>query len=366
MWRRRIAAVAASATVIATGAVAPAAWADGPGEPLYGYLNADTLPDLAWLGTAPPRNCAVRVRFGRPGGGYLAPREYTYRGPGGGGPGACPDLGVAVDLDDSGTAELVLGWYAGHPGRSGDDLLVLRNFALSAGLQALQRPNFLGLADFDGDRRQDIYEWTDQGEGFATYLNDGTGTLRPGPVRYCAGSLQYKLADFDLDGATDMAIVYVDRCADGAHGVAVVFDDGTVTELPGVPGGEWSWTINVLDADHNGVPDVLTYYHPTGLHNTFLGVGDGTFVSSPLAVQDAVTVSGTVPTSLPLLANDWVSRRARLSIVTPPMFGTLRVTAGRSVVYTPTSAPGVADRFVYQVTQDDRSSNATVIVKIAP
>ena len=363
MWRRRIAMVAAAATIIALGAAVPA-WAGGPGEPLYGHLNSDQVTDRAWLGAAPPHNCSVLVEIGRPGGGYLPPHRYTYPGPGGGASTACPDLGVAVDLDGAGAAELVVGWYNGRPGGSAHDLLVLRDFTVSGGFRAIRRPNFTGRADFDGDRRPDLYQWTDQGQGFATYLNGGTGTLVPGPVRYCAGWLDHHLADFDRDGAMDVAIAYVQGCAGNTRGVVVVLDDGTVVDLQGVLGGQQSWAIHVLDADRNGIPDVLTYYQPTGELTTFLGIGDGTFVASPLAAPDAVTVSGTGPTRIPVQANDYGSTRARVSIVTAPTFGTVRVTAGRAVIYTPADSPGRTDQFVYRLTQDGKTSDGRVMVKI--
>ncbi|MEO3741915.1 FG-GAP-like repeat-containing protein [Plantactinospora sp. B5E13] len=373
MWRSPLAAVAAMATIIAVGTVGvPPARAGGPGEPLYGDLNGDGPVDRARLGAA-PRACTVTVEFGRPEGGHLPPRQYTYQAPGRGASARCPDLGVAVDLDtpataeDPGMDELVLGWYGGHPGdRSIHDLVVLRNLAVSSSFPALPLPNFLGLADFDGDGRQDLYAWTDQGQGFATYLNDGAGALRPGPVRYCSGQFDHQLADFDRDGAMDVALTYVDRCADGTRGVVVVLDDGTAVELQNMTDGERCWTVHVLDADHNNVPDVLTYHLPTGLPTTFLGVGDGTFVRSPLALRDTVTVSGAAPTNIPLLDNDWASRRAKISIVTPPTAGTAQVRADRSIVYIPGSTPGLTDRLVYRVTQDGRTSDATVIVKITP
>ncbi|MGI5212296.1 FG-GAP-like repeat-containing protein [Plantactinospora sp. CA-290183] len=366
MWRTRIAAVTATVTIIAVGGAVATARADGPGRPLYGDLNGDNLLDRAWLDDAPPRGCAVRVEFGRPGGGYLPAREYTYPGPGGGASTACPDLGVAVDLDGVGGAELVVGWFNGRPGGAGPDLLVLRDFRVWTGFRAIRRPNFIGLADFNGDGRLDLYAWTDQGQGLATYLNDGTGTLRPGPVRYCGAPIDHRLADFDRDGAMDVAIAYVRGCASGSSGVVVVLDDGTVVPLQSAAGGRPSWTINVLDADRNGVPDVLTYSQSTGQPATFLGVGNGTFVASPLAVRDALTVSGRTPTTVPVLRNDWTSRRVAVSIVTPPTVGTVRVVAGRTVVYTPGTVPGVTDRFVYRITQDGRTSDAVVILKVVP
>ncbi|MBF9133466.1 hypothetical protein I0C86_31575 [Plantactinospora sp. S1510] len=368
MWRRSIAATAATAAVIALGAVAPAARAAGPGEAFYGDLDGDGLLDRARLGAA-VRYCLVLVEIGQAQGGYLSPEEHRYRVPGRASSAVCPGLGVAVDLDpvatgDPGTAELVVGWFSGNPGQPRQDLLVLRNFTVSTTLDALRRPNMVGLADFDGDRRLDVYAWTDQGEGFATYLNPGIGTLLPGPVRFCARQQQYRLADFDQNGATDLVLAYVGRCDDGTHGVAVVLDDGTVTELRSAPDGGPGWTINVLYANRDRVPDIVVYHQQGGGLRTFLGVGNGTFVESPLAVRDTATVALAGSVRIPVLVNDSASRRAAVSIVVPPVYGTVEVTDGRTVEYRPGPVPDLTDQFVYRVTQDGHTSDATVVVKI--
>jgi hypothetical protein len=370
MWRRPIAAATAAATIIAMGTVPPAAaWAAGPGELVYGYLDGDRLIDRARLG-ATARSCAVLVELGRPEGVYLPPRWYPYQVPGNGSSLVCPNLGVAVDLDEHppqrpGPAELVVGWYGGDPGRSGNDLLVLRNFTVSMALPALDKPNYIGLADFDGDRRLDVYTWTDQGEGFATYLNTGGGILVPGPVRYCADQREYRLADFNRNGATDLVIAYDDRCADGWYGVTVVLDDGTVFELQNADDGRPSWMITVLYADRNDVPDILVY-QPSGELWTFLGVGNGTFVRSPLAIRDTATVAVTETVRIMVLANDWASRRARVSIVVPPRYGTVDLAGGRSILYRPGPVSELTDQFVYRVTQDGHTSDAPVLVKVLP
>ncbi|WP_159079397.1 FG-GAP-like repeat-containing protein [Plantactinospora sp. BC1] len=366
MWRRAIVAVTATATMLATITAAPPGRAGGPNDPLYGDLNGDGLLDRARLGTV-TRSCAVLVESGRPEGGYLPPHSHAYRLPGPGAPTGCPDLGVAVDLDAAPVpaAELVLGWYGGNPGRSGDDLLVLRDYRVTAALPALRRPNFIGLADFDGDRRRDVYLWTNQGQGFVSFLNPGTGTLVPGPVRYCAGPLTPRLADFDSDGATDVAIAYVDGCADGAHGIVVLYGDGRVLDLQRSVGRRSGWTMQVLDADRSGVPDVLTYHRPSGDRRTFLAAGNGSFVRSPVAIRDVRTVAAGGSVRIAVLENDWASRRAGVSVLVPPAYGVVRV-EGRTIVYRPNPDSGPVDRFAYRISQDGHTSDGEVAIRIAP
>jgi hypothetical protein len=369
MWSRRIASATEGAVLAATlctmaavgvlaatvGVPAPAARAGGPGVPLIGDLDADGRADRAWLVTLSTSRCAIRLERGDGQGGYLAPVLRAYRPPVGAG---CPDLGVAVDLGGDGRTELVLGRFAGTPGGAQPDLVVLRDFQISAGYRALRRPNVIGLADFNGDGRLDVYTWTDQGEGFASYLNTALGTLVPGPVRYCSGPSQYELVDVNGNGATDVVTAYLDGCAGFARGVAVVLDDGRRVDLVGESAGRHGWTVHVLDANQDGNADVTAYRQPAGEMTTYLGRGDGSFVRSPLAVPDVATV-GTTPIQIPVTANDYASTRARISLVTPPVAGTAQI-VGPSVRYVPAESYLGTDRFVYRLTQDGRSSTAEV------
>jgi hypothetical protein len=363
----RMGALIVAAALGTVGALAPGcvAGADGPGEPIFTDINHDGLIDELTLGVAVDAvaSCTVEVRLAEAEGVLLPPVIHTYLTLPADEPN-CPDLGVAVDLHSSPDPQLVVGWFAGRPSTVDFDLLVLRNYTLTGGFEAIFQPSYLGLADFDGDGRPDLYEWTDQGEGFATYLNTGIGTAVPGPVRYCAGPLQYRLTDFNRNGATDLVIAYLEGCGDYFSGVAVVLDDGTVLDLEGDLDGFQSWTVDTPDANGDGVPDVVTYDQSTGAIRTFIGVGNGTFVTAPRAIRDYPTVRAGRSTRIDVLVNDYATSRARVSIVTPPQRGTVRLTADRSVIYTPDRTNPKTDRFVYRITDAGRTSNATVTLKI--
>jgi hypothetical protein len=360
MWARRIALLAVAATAATIGTAVPA-WAGWQDEPIIADVNGDGRPDRNTLGTAPgTSDCVVRVELGRPAGGYGPAQSYPYLSEL-----YCPDMGVGMNLDGDAALELAVTWFDGPPPSAGDTLLVLDNFAVSAGFDTIFQPSYIGTADFNGDGRLDVYEWTDQGDGFTTYLNTGTGSLIPGPVQYCSGRPQYQLADFDADGAMDVTIAYAEGCGDYFTGVVVVLDDGTVVDLHGDVDGEDYWTVAATDVNGDAIMDVVTTSDVTGVRTVFIGTGTGTFVSAPTAVRDNSRVSGMKATGIPVLANDFATGRTKLTIVTAPAHGTVQVTTGRTVVYRPNRGDGArSDRFVYRLTEGGRSSNAAVSLKI--
>ncbi|MFC6022307.1 FG-GAP repeat domain-containing protein [Plantactinospora solaniradicis] len=362
MWGRRIAMVVVAATAATVGLTASPARAGWQDEPIIADVNGDARPDRNTLGALPGNSsCAVRVELGLPGGGYGPAQSYPYL------PSTeyCPDMGVGLNLDSDAPAELALTWFSGPPPSISSTLLVLDGFAVSGGFDTIFQPSYIGTADFNGDGRQDIYEWTDQGSGFATYLNTGTGALTPGPVRYCSGRPQYQLADFDRDGAMDVTIAYAEGCGTYFTGVVVVLDDGTVVNLQGDPTGEQSWTVAATDVNGDGILDVVTT-SGAGAQSVFIGTGTGGFVPAPTAIRDNPKVSGAKATGIRVLANDFATEGTKLSIVAAPAHGTVQVTTGRTVIYRPhRNDKARSDRFVYRLTQDGRTSNATVSLRIA-
>ncbi|MGI5147802.1 FG-GAP-like repeat-containing protein [Plantactinospora sp. CA-294935] len=362
MWGRRISTFAV-AMVAATGLAAPAAQAGWQDEPIIADVNGDGRADRNALGTLPgTSDCAVQVELGRTGGGYGPARSYRYL------TSAlyCPDMGVGLDLDSDAANELAVTWFSGPPPSIDDTLLVLDGFAISAGFDTITQPSYIGTADFNGDGRQDVYEWTDQGDGFTTYLNTGTGTLTPGPVRYCSGRPQYQLADFDADGAMDVTLAYAEGCGTYFTGVVVVLDNGTVVDLQGDTYGDDFWTVAVADVNGDGILDVRTTSEVTGVRSVFIGTGTGTFVRAPTAVRDNPRVSAVRATGIPVLANDFATNGTRVSIVTGPAHGTVQVTTGRTVIYRPyPHHKASTDRFVYRLTDSGRTSNAAVSLRIA-
>jgi hypothetical protein len=353
--------------LVLTAAPAVATASGAQGEPLLGDLNNDRIIDRVALSDAPPEHCAVHVELGLPQGGFQTSQTHTYPRPGGvDGVSYCPDMGVVVDLGGDGTVELVLAWFDGRPPGVDTDLLVLRDFTPVAGFEAIYQPSNIRVADFNGDRRQDVYEWTDQGEGFVSYLNTAEGRLEPGPVRFphfCTPDPDFDLADFHRSGGLGLSIAYFDLCDSGATGVTVVGQYGTRVDLEHDPDGLQWWSQSVLDANGDRIPDVRTDNEATGEVTYFLGLGDGRFVESPRAVADRTIASPTRPTVIRVLANDAAARQARVSVTIQPRFGRARVNADRTITYTPLRPHDGADRFVYRIHQDGKQNTTSVSVR---
>jgi hypothetical protein len=369
MWRKRTALTTTSLVVIAAAAVVlgpSVAIAGGRGDPIHGDVDGDGLPDRIYLGIIQPDLCSVIVEYGLPGGGYRNPRAYAYLRPGGSGLGTrCPDLGVALDLDRDGVDDLVLGWFPGPPATPPGNLVILgQNFMPARSLPtALFQPSMIGIDDFNGDGRPDVYAVTDQGEGFETYLNAGDGTLTPGPQRWCAVPHEYLLRDLTRDGATEVVLSYILRCDDFSSGVVVLRTDGSVFELHHDPFGADHWAVAVVYADADSIPDLRTTSRVDGTVTTFIGLGDGTFGRAPRANGDSVTRTGDRRIVIDVLANDLASRDAVVEIVEPPAHGRARVTADRRVAYTPDPGSRATDRFTYRLTERGRHSVTSVYLR---
>ncbi|GAB3814881.1 Ig-like domain-containing protein [Micromonospora zhanjiangensis] len=367
MWRKLIAMVALLVTLVAADARAPAAQAGGRGQPIFGNFNGDQFLDEAFLGEVPPTFCSVVVRYGTGPGTFGPPVAYIYLNPGNmGGPLVpCPDIGTAVELDPGHPHdELVVAWFAGPPGTIPYNLLVLRGFQPTFGLNArVALPNFMDDADFNGDGRTDIYLVTDQGAGFETMLSFGDGTLSPGPESWCAGPLTYQLRDFNHNRAQDVLISYIQGCADFSNGVVVVLDDGAVRQLQLDPSGEITWSARVVFANSDKFPDVRTVNLVTGRVDYFINTGNGTFVKAPKAVDDFAVITDSRRTAIDVLANDYVTDQATITITTPPTQGTAHVTSSQAVIYTPNPHHANNDRFVYQVNDHGKTSKATVRIR---
>ncbi|HEY0697330.1 MAG TPA: Ig-like domain-containing protein, partial [Micromonospora sp.] len=228
-----------------------------------------------------------------------------------------------------------------------------------------EQPSYIGTSDFNGDGLEDIYEWTDQGDGFVTILGSGNGPLAPGAIRWCSGIRpDFRLSEFNREPGTDVVIVYADECATGQSGVVVLFGDGQAVHLQRSVAGDEYWSLVVRDVNGDNWPDVATVAQSDGETTWFLAVAGGGFVPAPRAVQDKLVVSATRRTNIRVLDNDYATTTARISIVRSPRYGRVQVTSSRTVVYTPNHRRGRTDRFVYRITDGRRTSTTSVNLRL--
>ena len=94
-------------------------------------------------------------------------------------------------------------------------------------------------------------------------------------------------------------------------------------------------------------------------------LGDVSSLSDrPVAADDAADV-GQAGATLDVLANDFGSSGASLTLSTPPSHGSATVTPGRQVRYVPASGYGGADRFVYRICRGGACTNGVVRLTVA-
>ncbi|MDW5328342.1 VCBS repeat-containing protein [Plantactinospora sp. KLBMP9567] len=360
MWKRRLAVLVGGVLIGSLAMGASPARAGIEGDPIWGDLNGDRRLDRVTLGmSSNPDRCAVHVQWS----GTGTAEEHLYVPPGATLPVThCLGMGTAVDLGGDGSVELVLGSFYGEPNGADGSMLVLRNFVPEVLTTADIQLNEIGTADFNGDGLTDVFWWSNQGEGFGTFLNTAAGQLVPGPVKQDEGEINdYQLADFDGNGATDAVIAFHTAPGTPGNGVVVAFDDGTKVWLR--QGEDTGWNVEVVDVNADGRPDVRT--EAPGEVITWLNRGDRTFDTGPIANDDVAYAYRGAQKVIKVRDNDVASSAAALSIVVPPRYGFLtRHDPRYEVVYQRTATHQLPDTFVYRLTQDGLGDTATVTVRM--
>ena len=140
-----------------------------------------------------------------------------------------------------------------------------------------------------------------------------------------------------------------------AHGTAVVGQDGSFTYVPNLDfAGMDSFTYTVTDGTSTDTATVTVTVRP--------------LPDAPVARADAATVDERQSVTIDVLANDTdpdVGEGRTVTIGTPPDNGTVVVTSGNTVVYTPNPGFAGTDRFGYVVVDAARlTASATVTVTV--
>ncbi|MFK3983835.1 Ig-like domain-containing protein [Micromonospora sp. NPDC050397] len=359
MSRSTTFAITVLVTALAVAILPSPARAGAQGATVVGDVNGDGINDLSRLVALPPAHCGARVQLGRGGGAYAPATTYSYLRVGS--PPNCPDIGAAANLDGDPADEIAAAWFAGPPPGITYTLLVLDGFRLARKLQGQDQPSFMEVGDFNGDGRDDIYQYTDQGDGLQIYHGVGGNNLVRGPSFCTLGPTGYQVRDMHRDRTTDLLITYGDDCT-GASGVTAMHGTGRTQVLQRDGDGIMTWTSVLLYANGDGLIDVRTVARD-GRVTIFYNSGDGTFSSAFRAVDDQAEVRGTTPVVIRVRDNDHATPAATVTVTSSPRYGTAVVLPDRTVRYTPAAAHGPSDSFTYRLTEGGRTSTATVRIQ---
>lgn len=246
-------------------------------------VNGDHKPDLLITNSCADAAClngSVGVLLGNGDGTFQSPVDY--------GSGAIGTLSVAVaDMNGDGKADLAVSSYCASDG-SCDGLgvvgVLLGNgngtFRTAVTYGTGGTPDFVTIADVDGDGKPDVVAANTSGNSVAVLLNNGDGTLKPASTYSSAGSAPRFLAVGDLngDGKSDVAVTNED-----SRTLAVLLNNSgapaTTTSLAS--------SVNPVDAGHP-----VTY-------TATVSVQGGGTVNGTVTLLD-----GTTPIATVTLANN--------------------------------------------------------------
>lgn len=266
MKTRTLACAAAAALAVFT--LAPSAFAadtgNGRNQPIIGNVVGDNTPDRTTLGYD-STGCTATVERGLGHGHYAAPVVHHYTVTGVTDPALCPDMGATVQRRATPIDDLVVTWFVLRPGIT-TPLVLLRHFhVLSASTAGGEFPSYVGSQDFNGDRRGDLWESTDEDANFTTYLRSGSGFV-PGPASFFNDTTLPSLAfgKLDRNPGTDIAAGYLSSHRDQAglpgsagSGALVAFGStGQQVLLEHDATGHTTYTVALLDANCDGKLDV--------------------------------------------------------------------------------------------------------------
>lgn len=281
------AGVAAVTTPAATATPTPTALS----APIYADFNGDHLRDKAILGQiGTTTTCTVSVQNGLPGGGFGPAKVHTYT-TAEHEPPFCPDRGTALKLGNDKRPDLVTGFNFGFT-----DIVALHQFQPVAVFTGVEQPDTMTAADFTGDGRDDLLEFTNEGSGLAIFDNTPQGTLVPGPAVCQQGSPQYALADFNNDGGQDILLSHLCFVHTFTDEAVVLFGNGGQQVLTSTCDFSVRFTVFVVDVNRDGIPDAGVITTKPGAPTTIRyfqndGTGHFTEVAGPGSTPPATVAA---------------------------------------------------------------------------
>ena len=256
-----------------------------PASPVLADFNGDGFLDLAVV------DYSAHVLLGNGDGTFGPEASYPLLS-------ASPYLGPYLfpgDLDGDQSVDLVA-WTSSLS----NQLEYLRNRGdgtFEPG-RRMTLPRLMAVVDLNGDGFDDFVTHEGFDAGIAVRLNLGSFVFAPpvmvsGPSATTPSPMQ--VADFDEDGAPDMAVAYTDLNGVDAH--VDIFrnqGDGTFILRQTLPTDYYPAGFGAGDYDGNGHPDLTVSVGHNGPPRTWLyrGRGDGTFDEPPI-MRDSAGVMQT-------------------------------------------------------------------------
>jgi hypothetical protein len=270
----------------ALGISAPAVVAD---------FNGDGKPDIVTIGNS-LSNGTIRLYLGNGDGTFTATADTPfYSGYMGSTSLAVGDfngdgkLDVVVAMEGSPQAYVLLG--------NGDG-----TFGPAAGFGSVNQPFGVAVGDFNGDGNLDLALSDFGTSSVAVLFGNGNGTFQQ-QIEYSANGYPEALvvADFNGDGYPDIAVANGGPYGGSAGGVAVLLNNGNGTFAApvnyGAGGGAYS--LSTEDVNGDGKLDlVVASTHPIPQTLIYLGNGDGTFNTVPVALSTGASVQANAVADL--------------------------------------------------------------------
>lgn len=246
-------------------------------------LDGDGRPDLLWADDAPPYGVKTRLNLGSGSFGPITNWSMNTCGNG---------EVAAIDVDNDGDLDIALCEYGGCPGVPNSGLRVfIRKNNGDATFQAPYShlvsgfPERVHGADVNGDGRTDLLvtgnSWID------VCLGNGGGTFQPPLPAACDwGPKGFCVADFDTDGALDIATTNFGDLGSGGESVSFLRGNGNGTFQPPVTRtASYSATYGGVrdivagDADGDGDLDVMASNYGSLDVSYYENLAGGSFAS---------------------------------------------------------------------------------------
>ncbi len=240
-------------------------------------FNGDGIPDLA-VSNSNSGGTQLSILLGNGDGTFTATTASPTVG-------LYPDSIVAADFNGDGIADIALTSAAQNL-----VTILLGNgdgtFRSSPNLNTTSTPQSVATEDFDGDGIADLAV-TNTGS-VLVFLGNGDGTFKsPTSTQTGASSTTIGVADLNKDGVPDLAVVnncgpsYPCNNSNGTVSILLGRGDGTFTPASESPvAGPSPVGLVIADFNGDGAPDLAVSNYGnifTGAVSIFLGNGDGTF-----------------------------------------------------------------------------------------